>query len=1349
MGRGEEEELRAAKRGYRDAEREGNHEEAARWANVVGDILKRRGEYVEALRWLRLDYDVSVKHLPQKQLLPTCQSLGEVYLRLDRFKEALIYQKKHLELAKDSDDLVEQQRASTQLGRTYHEMFLRSENDHHAIRNAKKYFKLAMKLARTLKESSSCEKSSLFIKEFTDAHNNIGMLEMDLDNLEDAKKILLQGLKICDEEEVSENDDGRSRLHNNLGSLYIELREWNKAREHIEKDILICKRICHPQGEAKGFINFGELHYRVQKYDEALLCYQKALDIAKCMEDEDALVDQINQNIQTVKEAAKVLEELKKDEQKLKKLTRTTSEARGTSNERKCLLEQNACLDGLIEKCSMIFAWPKHRELAKRKKRVASELCDKEKLSDSFLAIGESYQKLRNFGKARKWYMKSWNGYKLIGNLEGQALAKINIGEVLDSSGDWAGALEAFEEGYRIAVQGNLPSAQMSALNNIHYSHMIRFDNVEEARKLQRDIEKLKILLEEENAFRNRENDYCSETETEGDDVSNDVPGVCASVDINKTPTITSNLLTTGEEDVPLASLIRRSKNSAKIKMSQLDSLSKKARMTCDLAEASSRDLCKLNDDQQPAGRKRIRVVISDDETDETDEINGSGRKLHKRLVEDVATFEKDNQRDEPIGTNEFQDVSHPSASKDVLSACTPIVEESICSFRSKSPIFTADNGTDFGSSSDAGIDIASKSAASGSKFDSGHILGSLPQRENGAGFNNFNLSEDDNSRFITFKIGDKLIYVDISFCNDGGYLNIECMKAEVACVYYLQLSEERRAKGLLPVIGHLKCSGKSLGPVETFEGLKHLACGKIWIDVVIDGWVPKRLMKLYIDYCGKLLEAPNMKLLKKLYNLEVSEDEVIVSDCGLQDFSISPFLKAMQAHRTVAVLDISHNLLGNETMEKLQQIFTSSSQKYGGLTLDLHCNRFGPTALFQICECSVMFSRLEVLNLSENRLTDACSSYLASILENCKALYSLNIEQCSITSRTVQKVADSLRDGSVLSHLSLGKNSPISGNAMVNLLSKLSSLNRVSELSLTGVRLNKIMVNSLCQLAQSSSLSGLFLGQTYIGTDGAIKLTEALSSGPQELVKLDLSYCGLTSHEFTKVCTNLAVIGGIIELNLGGNSIGQEVCDALGSILVDPQCSLKSLILDKCHLGLAGIIRIVQALADNDSLEELHLAENSEVDQERTLKYDLVIQGSSTPASQKPNAAEIANAAGAVNAGCTGLEVADSEDEMLKEELPTMSGPDGSCASSCQRNPYGGCQLIQELSEAIALAKQLQLLNLSQNGFSEEAIESLYASWSSSRCGAMARKHVSKELIHFLVDGKRCCGVKPCCKRD
>lgn len=268
------------------------------------------------------------------------------------------WQKKHLDLAKDENNLIEQQRATTQLGRTYHEMFLKSDNDHCSLKNAKKYFKLAMELAQTLKHSQLSERFS-FVKEYIDAHNNLGMLEMDLDNLEEAKTFLLKGLEICDEEELSENDDGRSRLHHNLGNVYTELRKWDKAREHIQKDILICNKIGHCQGEAKGYINLGELHYRVQRYDEAMTCYGKALQLAKSMEDEDALIDQINQNMQTVREALKVRDEMQKEEQVLKKMVRKMEMVRGTDGERKCLMQQYSSLDHLIEKASIIFAWMK------------------------------------------------------------------------------------------------------------------------------------------------------------------------------------------------------------------------------------------------------------------------------------------------------------------------------------------------------------------------------------------------------------------------------------------------------------------------------------------------------------------------------------------------------------------------------------------------------------------------------------------------------------------------------------------------------------------------------------------------------------------------------------------------------------------------------------------------------------------------------------------------------------------------------------------------------------------------------------------------------------------------------
>ncbi|KAK3155468.1 hypothetical protein QOZ80_2BG0203640 [Eleusine coracana subsp. coracana] len=1103
MGRGggqtkreEEDELRHAKRGYNEAKSVGNREEEARWANTIGDIHKRRGEYVEALKWLRIDYDISVKYLPQRQVLPSCQSLGEVYLRLNRFSEALTYQKKHLLLAKESDDLVEQQRANTQLGRTYYEILRKNEYDHIALRNAKKYFKLSMKLARSLKEKSPSEKSG-FLRELIDSYNNMGMLELELDNYEDAEKLLIQGLKICDDEEVNAYDEARTRLHHNLGNVYTALRNWNKAKGHIEKDIEICRKIRHPQGEAKGFVNLGELHSRVQKYEDAKLCYNKALQIAKCLEDEDALMEQIQGNIETVEQAAIVLEELKKDEQKLKKLIRDVSNARGTSNERKLLLEQYKWLDNLATKADKIAAWQKYKEFSKMKKRVANELCDKEKLSDSLLYIGESYLHLRNFSKARKWLNRSWNMYRSIGNLEGQALAKVNIGNVLDSYSDWASALQSYEEGYRFAVEADRPQTQLQALENMHYSNMVRFDKIEETDKLREKIVNLKQSLNKPEA-RDNVSDYCSETDTEGGNASD-------------------NMLPEEENDLVANDEVEESHEilpSKKTSTSPADSMS----------------------------------------------ISDNGANINRNKV--------------ALHSNESRDAPCPA-------------EESICSFKTSSPIGHAFESIDLGVSS-IGKVSASISEAVGSKFST--PLNSHHESQNAVGFH----SIDVNHHFWAFRIGEHLVYLDDRACVHDGAFDIEFLKVEVACVYYLQISDDKKVKGLLPVIGELRYCGEVLDDAPpSIDYVDQLASEKKCVDVVIADWVPKRLLKLYVDFCKKLSEAPNKKLLRKLYNLEVSEDEVIVSDCGLQDLSITPFLNALRSHKTIAVLDLSHNLLGNKTIESLQHIFASSSQTYGGLTLDLHCNRFGPTALFQICECAVMTERLEVLNLSGNRLTDACSSYIFTILQKCKALYSLNIEQCSITSRTVQKVADALHEGSVLSHLSLGKNNPISGTAMLNLLPKLASLTRFSELSLTGIKLNKLMVDKLCSLAQSTCLSGFLLGGTSIGPVGTIRLTEVLSSASHELLRLELSNCGLTAPDFTQICTNLSRIN-ILDLNIAGNSINLEGCDAIHAMLVNPHCSIRSLTLDRCNLRLMGIVRIIQALSDNDQLEELRVAGNA-----------------------------------------------------------------------------------------------------------------------------------------------------------
>lgn len=1333
----------AAKRSYRNAKAEGNRHEEAKWANVIGNILKNRGEYVKALKWFRIDYDVSVKYLPQKHMLATCQSLGEVYLRLEHFKDALIYQKKHLELAKNANDLVEQQRANTQLGRTYHELFLKSDDDHFSVRNAKKYFKAAMELAKFLKEHPPKIGCS-FLKEYIDAHNNLGMLEMDLDNLEEAKKILTKGLEICEEEEVDEDDDGRSRLHHNLGSVYMELRLWDQAKKHVEKDIIICKNIGHCQGEAKGYINLGELHYRVQKYDEAIHCYRKALHLAKSMEDEDALARQIDQNINTVKQAIQVMVELRKEEQNLKKLMREMVTARGTPRERKCLLQQNASLDCLIEKSSTIFAWMQHLEFAKRKKRVASELCDKEKLSDSYLAIGESYQKLRKFTKSIKWYVKSWEVYKSIGNSEGQALAKINIGDVYDCDGKWTEALDAFEESYRIAGEAKLPSVQLSALENMHYSHMIRFDNVEEARRLQSQIDQLKEKTKSGSETKFVAEECCSETDTEINEALSDSPSdECSLLETRKSCNSRFNSsksladLEEPNDAVTFTSPPKRHERSPKIKSIDME----KCNTNSNPSEISPKSLSKSVGSQQTTiGRKRVRVILSDDEG-EDEMMDFSKSRPHLCRGENSAT--SDDNMNKQYSGNPAAEIKEGSATTSKhASKSYEDIEESTGSYKYKSRIIAAQNHKIFGTPN-ADENFPSDSAASGSKFEV-DISENLFHKYNATKSN-----PSEQGECVTFKVDNELIYVEVAVFSD--MISIESAKEELACMYYLQLPFEKRSEGLLPVIQHISHDGRTL---ETLEFSKTSDHGKnLLFEAMVNGWVSKPLIKLYIDYCKELSEAPNMKLLKKLYNLEASDDEIAVSDCDLQDLSISPLLNALHTQKTFAILDLSHNFLGNGTMEKIQQVFKQSSQTHD-LTLDLHCNRFGPTALFQICECPILFTRLEVLNISGNRLTDACGSYLSTILKNCKGLWSLNIERCSITSRTIQKVADALEVGASLEKLYIGYNNSISGNALSSLFVKLTVLNRFTSLSLSGLKLSKPVMEGLLQLIKSLGLSGLMLGGTGIGDDAALGITESFS-GSEELVKLDLAYCGLTSKYLVKFGGCISIIQRIHELNLAGNAIMQEGCNAVSSLIANPQCGIKVLALNKCQLGLAGVVQIIQAVAGNHCLEELNLADNVDLDK-HALQCNIIEKESkqliqpchdiSKPHDLTCSIKELDTAQQNLeefNTEYNQLEVADSE-EPIKETA--ASGIDDSCTSSCERKSASlDCQFILSLSTAIGMAKTLQLLDLSNNGFSAQETETIFCAWSTSRTD-LPQRHIKDNIVHLYVKGTRCC-VRPCCK--
>lgn len=164
---------------------------------------------------------------------------------------------------------------------------------------------------------------------------------------------------------------------------------------------------------------------------------------------------------------------------------------------------------------------------------------------------------------------------------------------------------------------------------------------------------------------------------------------------------------------------------------------------------------------------------------------------------------------------------------------------------------------------------------------------------------------------------------------------------------------------------------------------------------------------------------------------------------------------------------------------------------------------------------------------------------------------------------------------------------------------------------------------------------------------------------------------------------------------------------------------------------------------ADNKNLEELNLSENAKMDE---TVFGQPVKESSEMGQQEDGTRESVTAMDKeqelceTNMDCDGLEVPDSEDEQMEEQTATSISLSLPCKS----------HIIKELSAALAMASQLQILDLSNNGFSVEALETLYMSWSSSgsRTG-IAQRHVKGEIVHVYVQGKICCGVKPCCRKD
>lgn len=70
-------------------------------------------------------------------------------------------------------------------------------------------------------------------------------------------------------------------VYNNLGAIYLEIEQLDKAIDNFSKLVTIAHQLEEPREEAVGLGNLGEAYVRKENYEKAIAYFDKAIDIAQ------------------------------------------------------------------------------------------------------------------------------------------------------------------------------------------------------------------------------------------------------------------------------------------------------------------------------------------------------------------------------------------------------------------------------------------------------------------------------------------------------------------------------------------------------------------------------------------------------------------------------------------------------------------------------------------------------------------------------------------------------------------------------------------------------------------------------------------------------------------------------------------------------------------------------------------------------------------------------------------------------------------------------------------------------------------------------------------------------------
>ncbi len=227
----------------------------------------RKTDLVRSLEYAVQSMEFAEKKNNQALYAYTLFNAGNVYFALGMYEDASRVFFKYYELKRDEGNQQQIAFSLTNIGAIQLQM---GQFD-----QAKPYFLNALGIISDLADEVNEGKP---VPEMVSLYNNLGIIYRELGIPDTAILYYQLGIQIA--KELKQTDETLAKLFNNLGNLYIDTEQFDRAFEALSTALVLRESINDLSGMAASHRNLGNYYTSVNNFQEAGIHFYKAVDYA-------------------------------------------------------------------------------------------------------------------------------------------------------------------------------------------------------------------------------------------------------------------------------------------------------------------------------------------------------------------------------------------------------------------------------------------------------------------------------------------------------------------------------------------------------------------------------------------------------------------------------------------------------------------------------------------------------------------------------------------------------------------------------------------------------------------------------------------------------------------------------------------------------------------------------------------------------------------------------------------------------------------------------------------------------------------------------------------------------------